>query len=81
MKTDEIKALRTGIADILEEDVSSVKDNVHFHKDLGADSFAILEIMFFVEQTFNAGIPAECLPRMTTLNKIIQLIDENVKAA
>ena len=81
MKTDDIKTLRTGIADILEEDVDAIEDNVHLNKDLGADSFALLEIMYFVERTFNAGIPPECMPRMTTLNKIIRLIDENARTA
>ena len=81
MKTEDIDMLRSGIAEILEEDVEAIQESVHLHKDLGADSFALLEIMFFIEKTFKAGIPPECLPRMTSLTNIIQLIDERLQTA
>ena len=78
MKPDEINKLRTGIAEILEVDIDDIKDDVHLVESLGADSFATLEILSFAENTFTVSIPPECLPRMTSLKRIIQLIDENI---
>lgn len=73
------KEVRELIADIIEMDPQSIDPNAHLVEDLGMDSMMALEILASMEKKFKIRIPEEDLPKITTLNKAIELAKKYVK--
>ena len=73
------KDIRELVAQILEIEPSEVKNSSHFVKDLGMDSMMALEILASLEKKFKIRIPEDELPKITTLNKAIELTKKYVK--
>ena len=73
------KEVRDLIADIIEMDPQSIDPNAHLVEDLGMDSMMALEILASLEKKFKIRIPEEELPKITTLNKAIELTKKYVK--
>ena len=72
----EIKAL---IADIIEMDPEQIDPNAHLVEDLGTDSMMALEILAAIEKKYKIQIPEEDLPKITTVNRAIELARKYVK--
>lgn len=72
----EIKAL---IADIIEMDADQIDPNAHLVEDIGMDSMMALEILAAIEKKYKIQIPEEELPKITTVNKAIELARRYVK--
>ncbi len=80
MKTEnleqDVKAL---IADIIEMDPDQIDSDAHLVEDLGMDSMMALEILAAIEKKYKLQIPEEELPKITTVNKAIELARKYVK--
>jgi len=72
----EIKAL---IADIIEMDPTQIDPDVHLVEDLGMDSMMALEILAAIEKKYKIRIPEEDLPKITTVNRAVELARKYVK--
>lgn len=78
--TDLTAEVRKIVADILEMDPQAIDSDAQLVEDLGMDSMMALEILATIEKRFKIKIPEESLPKMTTLNRIIQLTQQYVHA-
>lgn len=58
-----------------------VNDSVHFVKDLGFDSLDTVDLMMKLEQEFGLRIPDEDYHKLTTLNKLMQYLEEEQSVA
>ena len=73
------KEVRELIADIIEMNPAEIAPDAHLVEDLGMDSMMALEILASIEKKFRIKIPEEDLPKITTLNKAIELAKKYVK--
>lgn len=66
--------LRNLIAEIVEVGQDKITLEAHFVEDLGMDSMMALEILASIEKKYKLRIPEENLPKITTLNKTIEIV-------
>ena len=71
--------VRKLIADILETEPDQIPLEANLVEDLGIDSRMGLEILASIEKQFRIKIPEEDLPKITTLQKTIELTKRYVK--
>ena len=71
--------VRALIADILEIEPGEINPDANLVEDLGMDSMMALEILASIEKTFKIKIPEEDLPKITTLNRAIELARKYAK--
>ena len=71
--------IRKLIADIIEMEPDQIEPDAHLVEDLGMDSMMALEILASIEKKFRIRIPEEELPKITTLNRAIELTRKYVK--
>ena len=71
--------IRKLIADIIEMEPDQIEPDAHLVEDLGMDSMMALEILASIEKKFRIRIPEEELPKITTLNRAIELTKKYVK--
>ena len=67
------------IAEIIEMEPSQIDPDAHLVEDLGMDSMMALEILAAIEKKFRIKIPEDDLPKITTVNKAIELARRYVK--
>lgn len=77
--TDIDQDVRTIIAEIIEMDPDKIEGDAHLVEDLGMDSMMALEILATLEKKFKIKLPEEELPKITTLNRAIELARKYVK--
>lgn len=65
------------IAENLNIDVDSVKDDSHFVNDLGADSLNIVEVVMGIEEEFDIEIPDDDAELLLTVGDLKQYIEDN----
>jgi len=65
------------IAENLNIDVNSVKDDSHFVNDLGADSLNIVEVVMGIEEEFDIEIPDDDAELLLTVGDLKQYIEDN----
>lgn len=70
---NEIRAI---IAKIIEVDEDKIKLDTPLTEELGADSMQALEIMVALDKKYKVSINEVDLPKMTTLQNIINIISE-----
>jgi len=63
------------VAEILEEEPENIDADAQFVKDLGMDSMMALEILASIEKKYKISIPEEILPKFTTLNETVRLVN------
>ena len=63
------------VATIIEKDAKDILLDAHLIQDLGADSMMALEILAALEKKYKIIVPEEKLKEMTTVNKIIQMVE------
>ncbi len=71
--------IRKLIGEIIERDANQIDPDANLVEDLGMDSMMALEILAALEKKFRIRIPEEELPRITTLNRAIELARKYVK--
>ena len=67
------------IADIIEVDVASLDPDANLVEDLGMDSMMALEILASLEKRFKIKLPEDELPKITTVNRAIEMARKYVK--
>ena len=67
------------IIDIIEVEPDKIDPDAHLVEDLGMDSMMALEILAAIEKKFRIKIPENDLPKITTVNKAIELTKRYVK--
>ncbi len=65
--------IRSIVAEILEVDESKIATNARFVEELGMDSMMALEILAAVEKKYKIKIPEEYLPKVTSLNNMVDI--------
>ena len=73
------KEVRELIAEIIEMNPDEIQPDAHLVEDLGMDSMMALEILASLEKKFKIRIPEDELPKITTLNKAIELTKKYAK--
>ena len=73
---DEVRSL---VAGILELEPSEMDADARLVQDLGMDSMMALEILASIEKKFRIKVPEEDLPKITTVNRAIELTKKYVK--
>lgn len=73
---NEIKAI---ISEIVEIEPGKIALESNFVEDLGMDSMMALEILASIEKKYKLKIPEENLTKITTLTKVIKLVDKFLK--
>jgi acyl carrier protein len=66
--------LRSIIAEIVEIEPEKIAPDANFVEDLGMDSMMALEILASIEKKYKLRIPEENLPKVTNLNKTIEIV-------
>ncbi len=67
------------IADIIEVDAASLDPDANLVEDLGMDSMMALEILASLEKRFKIKLPEDELPKITTVNRAIEVAKKYVK--
>jgi len=62
------------IAGIIGKDVSELKPNTNFWKDLGIDSIKAIEIMVGIERRFKIRVREEQLPKIATISEAVEIV-------
>ncbi|MBP9855261.1 MAG: acyl carrier protein [Candidatus Omnitrophica bacterium] len=70
------KDIRALVAEILEEDSASIKNEAHFVKDLGMDSMMALEILASIEKKYRIVIPEESLAKFINLDETVKVVTD-----
>ena len=64
------------IAELLDIEQDSIKDDMHFVNDLGADSLNIVEIVMEIEQEYNIEIPDDDVEALETVGDLRNYLNE-----
>ena len=67
------------IADIIEMDPADINPDAHLVEDLGMDSMMALEILAAIEKRYKIQIPEQELPKITSVNRAVELAKRYVK--
>lgn len=79
LKIDNVKLneeIKVIIAKIIEAEPEKIKPDTHFIEELGADSMMALEIMATLEKKYGINIPEEDLPKLSSLQQVVQLVTQ-----
>ena len=63
------------VSTVIEKAPKEIPGDAHLFQDVGADSMMALEILASLEKKFKIIIPEEKLKEMTTLNKIVDMVE------
>jgi len=67
--------IREIIAEIIEKKPEEITLDANLIEDLGADSMMALEILASLEKKYRVIVPEESLPKLTSLRKIMALVE------
>lgn len=73
---DEILSI---ISTVIEKDPKEIPPDAHLIQEVGADSMMALEILAALERKYKIVIPEDKLKEMTTVNKIIAMVEKAKK--
>ena len=68
--------IRNLVAEILETKPDKISISANFVKDLGMDSMMALEVLASIEKKYRIVIPEEMLPKFTTLEATIGIVNK-----
>jgi acyl carrier protein len=60
---------------VIEKEPKDIPLDAHLVQDIGADSMMALEILAALEKKYRIVIPEDKLKEMTTVNKIISMVE------
>ncbi|MFB3918522.1 acyl carrier protein [Candidatus Velamenicoccus archaeovorus] len=63
------------VATVIEKEAGDISLDAHLVQEVGADSMMALEILAALEKKYHIVVPEERLKEMTTVNKIIQMVE------
>ncbi len=67
------------VSTVLEKKPNEIPLDAHLIQDVGADSMMALEILAAMEKKYKIIVPEDKLKEMTTINKIIALVESAKK--
>lgn len=67
------------ISVVIEKDKADIPLDAHLVQEVGADSMMALEILAALEKKYRIVVPEEKLKEMTTVNKIIDMVEAGKK--
>lgn len=53
---------------------NQVEPDTHFISDMGMSSLDVLTVLAFAEKSFATRFPDEVMPKLTTLNKVVEAV-------
>lgn len=71
-----LETIRKILANYTETDLESIVGETDMQKDLGLNSFDVINIVVDFEDTFGIEIPDEDVCKFVTVNNIIEYLDE-----
>lgn len=71
------KEIKEIIATISEKDETQITNDSHFVEDLEMDSMMALEVLAALEKKYSIVIPEDELPKITSINKVLDLVINN----
>lgn len=66
------------VSTITEKKPEEILPDAHLIQEVGADSMNALEILAALEKKYRIVIPEDKLKELTTLNKIIDLVEKSI---
>ena len=67
------------VSTVIEKEPGNIPLDAHLIQDIGADSMMALEILAALEKKYKIVIPEDKLKEMTTVNKIISMVEAGRK--
>lgn len=67
------------VSTVIEKEPKDIPLDAHLVQDIGADSMMALEILAALEKKYRIVIPEDKLKEMTTVNKIIGMVESAKK--
>ena len=71
--------VQKALAEQFEMDAEAITMDTNLIDDLGADSLDVVELMMFIEDTFNLAIPDDALHTFRTLGDVVSYVEKNSK--
>jgi len=75
MQSDVEKDLISIISDVSGVDADEITPDKNFYKDLEVDSIKAIEITVAIEKKFKISVRDEDVPKITTVNEAIKLVN------
>ncbi len=77
---DTFEKVKKIVAEQLEVEPNDIKPESNFANDLGADSLDTVELVMALEEEFDIEIPDEEAEKITTVQAVVDYINEKVPA-
>ena len=74
----EFEKLRNIVADILNLDPSTIKEDTRFIEDLGADSLDLFQIILAIEDTFEITVEDSQFENIKTIGSAVEEIKKSI---
>ena len=78
MSTDVELQVTSAVAEQLGKNIEEINNDASFMEDLGADSLDLVELIMTFESDFGITIPDEDSSELTTVQKAIDYVKENL---
>ena len=73
--------IRAELAKRMKLDVSAIQPHHSLRNDLGLDSADAIELVFYVEETFDFEVPDQDFRKFTTVLDVISYVEGRLKTA
>lgn len=77
-ESDIARRIRAALADYLKRDPATIEPHHTLRDDLGLDSFAMIELLFKIEQVFDLQIPDEDLQELVRVSDVTAYVERKV---
>lgn len=72
-----LEKIKSMLAEQLNIDINSIKDDSRFIEDLGADSLDMVEMLMNLEDEFRVSIPDEEAGNIKTVKNLVDFVEKN----
>jgi acyl carrier protein len=79
--SDIAEKIVSALAEYLRRDKSTIQPEHHLQRDLGLDSMAVIELVYRIEDAFDIQIPDDDLPKLTTVEQVVNYIQARLSPA
>lgn len=75
------KRIRTELAKRMKLDVRAIQPHQSLRNDLGLDSADAIELVFYLEETFDFEVPDQDFRKFTTVSDVISYVEGRLRTA
>jgi acyl carrier protein len=75
------RRIRAELAKRMKRDVSTIQSHHSLRDDLGLDSADAIELVFYLEETFDFEVPDQDFRKFTTVSEVIAYVERRLKTA